>query len=160
MGINIGIYIADIRYAIWSYSFQYQIIPISSWLWYQIWNWLIWYQFSQTWINLIFRIIDKYHHYLKNYLDSNIGYQISQEMLVRYWRWIKKNFYPADTSLKGDLSIDLVLDPCSISWDSLFKDIVIFLTLRCCSSKWPRVIFIYSAHAHKLYFVSCCRILK
>ncbi len=28
---------------------------------------------------------------------------------------------PADTSLKGDLSIDIALDPCSISWDSPFK---------------------------------------
>jgi hypothetical protein len=29
---------------------------------------------------------------------------------------------PADTSLKGDLSIDIALDPCSISWDSPFND--------------------------------------
>jgi hypothetical protein len=36
--------------------------------------------------HLIFRIIDRYHNYHKNYQDSKIGYQISLEMLIRYRR--------------------------------------------------------------------------
>ncbi len=50
-------------------------------------NFDIRFRIDQSDINLadmpIFSIIDRYH---RNYPDSNIGYRISLEMLVRYWR--------------------------------------------------------------------------
>jgi hypothetical protein len=42
---------------------------------------------------------------------------------LHYSAWIIFLFHPADTSLTGEISIDTVLDPCQISWESISKQL-------------------------------------